>query len=148
MTTTMDRSGRSLVAPELFERLSRRVAEEAGVEPIDAEVITEQTLVFLEACAENPTLMLSPSERVDVGWHVFLLHTYDYLEFCTRVAGRFIHHTPTAGPGGGGAGHEATLEALRRTGLAVDWSLWPSHGADCRDCKKCTQCYQGCHDSP
>lgn len=92
--------------------------------------------------------MLSPSPQVDVGWHAFVLHTRDYMEFCTRVAGRFIHHTPTAGAEEPGASAAATLEALRRTAMAVDWSLWRGHGSDCKNCKKCTQCYQGCHDSP
>jgi len=34
------------------------------------------------------------SERVDDLWHEMLLFTHDYQEFCTRLAGRFIHHNP------------------------------------------------------
>ena len=32
--------------------------------------------------------------RIDDMWHIFILHTRDYAEFCHRYFGRFIHHEP------------------------------------------------------
>ena len=32
--------------------------------------------------------------RIDDMWHVFILHTRDYADFCDRYFGRFIHHQP------------------------------------------------------
>jgi hypothetical protein len=32
--------------------------------------------------------------RIDDMWHVFILHTRDYADFCDRYFGRFIHHEP------------------------------------------------------
>jgi hypothetical protein len=34
------------------------------------------------------------SVRVDEVWHQFVLFTAEYAEFCTRFAGRFLHHVP------------------------------------------------------
>jgi hypothetical protein len=37
-----------------------------------------------------------PTPRVvDQLWHVFLLYTRDYAEFCDLLGGGFIHHVPT-----------------------------------------------------
>ena len=33
--------------------------------------------------------------RIDDMWHVFILDTHDYADFCARYFGRFIHHDPT-----------------------------------------------------
>jgi len=32
--------------------------------------------------------------RIDDMWHIFVLHTRDYADFCARYFGRFIHHDP------------------------------------------------------
>ena len=133
----------SLVAPELFERLVTRIVEDESLDRSYAERIMCQALVFLVACANNPTTPLSPSRAVDIGWHTFILHTLDYAEFCQRVAGRFIHHNPTRG---GDVRSGTTLEAVQQTGYPVDMPLWMVE--DAADCDKCSQCHAGCHDSP
>jgi hypothetical protein len=35
-----------------------------------------------------------PSPAVDEIWHLFILFTMKYSEFCHQQFGRFIHHTP------------------------------------------------------
>ena len=37
---------------------------------------------------------LAPTFRADLFWHVFLLHTREYMRFCTEHFGKFIHHEP------------------------------------------------------
>lgn len=32
---------------------------------------------------------------IDEMWHSFILHTRDYVEFCDRFFGKYIHHTPS-----------------------------------------------------
>jgi hypothetical protein len=104
-----------------------------------SERVIEQTLVFLEACAENPGANLGPSTAVDAGWHAFLLHTREYASFCARVAGRFIHHEPADGDSGSGGTLAQTVEALRTTGYDVDDELWPlMAAADCADEGNCS----------
>jgi hypothetical protein len=71
-------AGRSLVAEELFERLTRRVITDEGHEPTFAVRVLDQALAFLGTCAVNHAESLSPSRMVD------------YREFRERVAGRFI----------------------------------------------------------
>jgi hypothetical protein len=134
---------RELVTPALFDKLTYRVTADGGTDPATAERIVEQAIAFLVACARNPNAQLRPSEQVDAGWHAFILHTRDYAEFCDRIAGRFIHHTPD-GPGEAPRTAEATgdtIAAMRAEGLHVDPDLWvPS--------AECSQCYAGCHDDP
>lgn len=149
MTTMVERTAqtvldpRELVHPELFARLVGRIVQEEQVSTGYAERVMSQALAFLKACALNPGAGLAPSRAVDVGWHAFVLHTREYAEFCDRVAGRFVHHTPT------GQGHAdegpasigATVAAMRAARLPVDIDLWAAES-------DCSQCYQGCHDSP
>lgn len=138
----------TLVSKELFDRLVSRIVEDEDVDRSHAERIMGQALVFLRACADNPTLRLSPPRVVDVGWHTFIIHTAEYAAFCERVAGRFIHHSPTGRSGARpGASLARTLHAARRTGYWLDMPLWASDRADCKE-GDCSQCHQGCVDSP
>jgi hypothetical protein len=107
-----------------------------------AERVIEQTLVFLVACAQNPGAKLAPSNVTDPGWHAFILHTQAYAEFCTRVAGRFIHHLPIMNDDiRSGNALARTKEALSRTGYPVDDELWPESPTCMRTCD------HPCHDS-
>lgn len=138
-----DSEPRQLIDTAVFNRLVSRIVEDDGLEVAMATRILEQALVFLKACADNPELLLSPSKAVDVGWHTFVLHTFDYAKFCEGVAGRFIHHNPVRTDDiGTGAALKRTMSALRRTGLRVDEELWRVDSADCN------QCHAGCYDSP
>jgi hypothetical protein len=78
-------------------------------------------------------LPLAPSEPVDDAWHVFLLHTRTYAEFCRSELGCFAHHEP-GGPSGEGhaTAYHRTLELLRRRYGELDPELWPEDGANCR----------------
>lgn len=44
---------------------------------------------------------------IDEMWHLFVLHTKDYCEFCIKVMGYFIHHLPTP------AGEKANQKRLK-----------------------------------
>lgn len=106
----------------------------------------DQALVFLAACAENTGVPLAPSARADIGWHMFILFTREYAEFCQHIAGRFLHHVPeddsTVSAVLDGRDRMAdTMAALNATGLRIDHEMW-ALAADCN------QCYNGCSDSP
>jgi|SRR5882757_7055144 len=138
-------TGRSLVTPALFERLAARLVVDEGYSPALAARVVDQALAFLGTSAKHRGEPLSPSRAVDPGWHVFVLHTRDYREFCRRVAGGFIDHVPTGGrPADGPAlALRRTVAAMRNTGYVVDDELWfSSAGASC------TGCHNGCHDDP
>jgi hypothetical protein len=131
----------TLVPAALFAKLVARVERDAKVDRERAERIMRQALAFLLACARNPETPLSPSREVDHGWHAFILHTREYADFCTRVAGQFIHHAPED-PGAdrarAAARTEMTADVIRRTGLPVDEELWSiGQGACSANCEKC-----------
>ncbi|WP_328403963.1 hypothetical protein OHS70_34145 [Streptomyces sp. NBC_00390] len=137
-------NARSLVSEELFGRLVNRIVKDEGIERPLAERIVTDALAFLAACGANPGAPLGPSEQVDIGWHTFILYTEPYAEFCQRVAGRFIHHSPADEPGMTYEPKRDTrlraVEAMRSIGYEPDHELW-GHAADC------SQCHSGCSDS-
>jgi len=152
MTTTLTTptgTGRSLISHALFHRLARRIVTGDNLDQGLAERIVDQALAFLAACARNTATPLAPSVLVDIGWHTFLLHTREYATFSHRIAGRFLHHTPTAPDDPAGTGqdaHEAlvrTVAAIEGAGFFVDHDLWAHAGAG-----DCTGCHNGCHDDP
>lgn len=152
MIRTLDKAnrGRTLVSDELFSRLVHRVALDHPELAADMPArIMDQALAFLGACATT-TEPIGPSRLVDIGWHAFILHTYDYAQFCQRSAGRFIHHEPEpTSDDDGRSGSEPigvpisrTVAAITAAGYVVDDQLWAPDRADCN------QCHAGCHDSP
>jgi len=60
----------------------------------EAEEIMEETMAFLLECASGAPEARSPSEKADIGWHIFILYTKDYHNWCMEHAGRFLHHSP------------------------------------------------------
>jgi hypothetical protein len=168
-------TGRSLVDPKLFDRLSARVAIESGTDRAKADRIMDQALAFLATCAVS-TVPLSPSKTVDIGWHVFLVYTQDYSEFCQRIAGRFIHHVPTDEQDGGGDGDDTCGSQKRQadgfcnahhpltvpttvSGLADSSPVWETTAAMVaagyvvdapmwEASGNCSQCHNGCHNDP
>ncbi|MGW4426132.1 glycine-rich domain-containing protein [Streptosporangium sp. NPDC004631] len=142
---------RTLIDTGLFDRLVLRVVHDHHIGVEEAEQIMEQTLAFLLACALRPWMRLAPSPQVDLGWHAFIVYTREYALFCTRVAGRFIHHTPDdettepARPADDTAAVDQTTTVMRELGLPVAKALWP-RPADCTS--KCHQCHAGCYNSP
>lgn len=148
MTATMEvlKTGRSLLRPEVFDRLVRQIVSNEEVEQDYAEAILDQALAFIQTCADNPGGHLRPSKAVDVAWHTFILNTAEYAIFCQRVAGRFIHHEPEefTPPADAGAMLSPTVEAMRGAGFVVDDELWAQTSGRCSQCHGgCTNCGQG-----
>lgn len=134
-TTT---SSKSLISDQLWSRLTKRiVAEHPDIDMAVAERIMEQALGFLKLCAISNTGGHSPSEQVDIGWHTFILYTKEYAEFCSRVAGRFIHHAPSdeVGVEYGTGNITRTVQAMRSLNIHVDEELWPNTASCSNYCK-------------
>ncbi len=113
----------------LWERLVRRVMKDNPEFPrFLAEQVMDQAIGFLCVIALNPGKMFSPAPLPDIGWHTFLLYTREYMAFCQRVAGRYIHHSPFDGPGGESSEPvecpECTARHMREAGIGVIDSLW------------------------
>lgn len=138
-------AGRTLVDPEFFDRLARRVAtEHDGVSREFAERIADQTLAFVGAAAVNDGPPLRPGRLVNLGWHEFLLFTREYDEVC-RSLGRFVHHVPDAPAGlvrAVGAADELarTAAAIDAAGYVVDPDLWAPSADKCGSCHEEGNC--------
>ncbi|RQP26059.1 glycine-rich domain-containing protein [Piscinibacter terrae] len=50
---------------------------------------------FVANAQSGGRFVAMPSKVVDALWHEFILHTRGYQDFCKRVFGRMLHHTPT-----------------------------------------------------
>lgn len=70
-----------------------RLAKEEKLSPEEAESLFKDTLLFLWLGSQVKG-SLAPTPRIDLGWHVFLLFTQDYREFCQEYFGRFVDHHP------------------------------------------------------
>lgn len=70
----------------------RNAAEQLNITVDEMQTYVPELLSFLVLASEQPTPMLS--NKVDTLWHQFILCTKDYLNFCYKYFGKFIHHTP------------------------------------------------------
>ncbi len=136
-----------LVSERLWDRLVRRIMRDESVAREIAERIMNEALGFLVVCAKNPSRAFGPSRMVDIGWHTFLWFSRDYMEFCQRIAGGYIHHEPSDEEGAsGGVSLLETIEALRQVG-PVDEMLWARDGGDCLNTGGCSYCGSTCVDT-
>lgn len=92
--------------------------------------------LWLGAVTDGP---IAPPPKVDDGWHMFILFTEDYAEFCERFFGAFRHHRPTrpSDPPDGGVTVRRTVAALKEQFGGFEWLsnnwLYPNmmEGAGC-----------------
>ncbi|USX56446.1 hypothetical protein [Lentzea sp. HUAS12] len=143
-TTVVLRDPRTLVSPEVWERLVKLIMRDHDIDFDLAERTFGQTLAYLVAAAENPGTPMGPTPAVDLGVHTFVLDTPRYIDFCQTYAGRYIHHVPVLEDDHGSPQQvlRTTIEAIRKAGFDPDRELWNAADVDCN------QCYAGCHDSP
>jgi hypothetical protein len=84
-------------APFLIEKLLKeRIADTWD----EGEALFMEVKRFLVLSRVVPSVAWNMySARVDEVWHQFVLFTTEYLEFCRRYFGRYIHHLPSNAPG-------------------------------------------------
>ncbi|AZK95657.1 MULTISPECIES: glycine-rich domain-containing protein [Streptomyces] len=136
-----------LISPELRADLIAVVRDDYWSDLSDelGERGVGQLVAFLATAAKTSGRM-TPSLRVDLFWHAFLLHSKPYAEFCASIGAGFIHHVPDRNghdPRAGRAAMARTRDTIRAAGHAVDPEFWPGDGA-----ADCSQSYAGCSDSP
>ena len=117
------------------------ISEKEKISISEARQLLEDTIRFLYLCSISDEA-LSPTEKLDVGWHHFILCTKEYANFCNKYLGRFIHHSPytakkkeslTSNPV-----VSTLLFAKRIFGeLSENWSLKQVANLNCNDSGKC-----------
>ncbi|MER5727803.1 hypothetical protein ABT084_05505 [Streptomyces sp. NPDC002138] len=123
------RHGRDLVSPALFERLAAFCADEYGLERVVADGVMDQAIAFVYIIGSQKAHDLAPSERVDPGWHTFMLHTQDYANWCQEQFGFFVHHAPNSKIRTRPL-MVSTTGRIKAAGFDVDERLWGA-AADC-----------------
>ncbi len=116
---------KDMISDVLWKRLFGRLAKEnSELSEQEIQMILDDTIGFLKLCGEYAEIGMVPSENVDLGWHVFLMYTRDYQNFCRKSFGCFVHHEPNDKEG----------ESLEKTALDtvkfMDTIGFPYHEAN------------------
>ena len=74
--------------------LAKKIVAATDIEKDEAVDILRELIRFLHL-VHLTTERLTPSHKVDMAWHEFILFTKAYADFCTNHFGRFIHHYPS-----------------------------------------------------
>ena len=137
---------RTLVEPEVFDKLARFFAAEQEVTLPYAERALGQFLIFLKAHADGKHLdpefglllptgesyRVVPTTTVDAVWHAALQSSEPYLAACEAIAGEYVHHRPVLTEAmRNGTAKEYTMKALAATGYAIDMEFWDGAAESC-----------------
>lgn len=144
-TAVQIRDPRACVPSQVWDREVLLITRAHATGRDLAERIFGQAVAYLVTSAERPEARIGPSQAVDLGVHSFVLDSINYMAFCDRHAGRYIHHVPHL-PGEDTQEPPAlrgTVEAIRASGFEIDTELWTV-----KDAADCSQCHAGCTDSP
>jgi uncharacterized protein (TIGR04222 family) len=112
------------------DSFGRRLARENRWTPAYAARIVREYQRFL-LLARSASELISPSDPVDQAWHLHVLDTRGYRDFCRKVLGRQLDHCPSRGGsderGKFQAAYVHTLELYRRAfGEEPPEDIWPS----------------------
>ncbi len=143
-------SSKDLIPEKLWDRITRRIMKDCHFDKEMAEVILDGTLCFLKMCGDYPNRSFSPSKLIDIGWHMFLLYTRGYQEFCNRVNGGFIHHEPNDGENMDlkKDGVQSVVQFMRENDISFHKKLWLGKMSLC-DGNRCTvDCKNDCSPGP
>lgn len=125
---------RSAIAFQPPELLINRFCRDHQLSEQDALETFEQTKQFLVLCAANKNVRYSPSEKIDLMWHQFILHTRDYFAFCDKL-GSFVHHQPSEEKHP--HNYETTKRDLENFFGTINNAYWGDKTSDC-DGNDCT----------
>lgn len=102
----------------------------------DATKALREVLRFLFLVARRDAGRLTPSHRVDLAWHEFILCTKAYREVCDKLFGRYIDHHPGGSHELNRRQYQETLRCYERTFGSPDPGYWGDKNADL-DCGAC-----------
>ena len=96
-----------------------------------------EVLRFLILVSRKESGQLTPSHRVDLAWHEFILCTRAYHEFCEAYFGRFIHHYPGGATKQNSLQFQETLKRYEQAFGTPDLEYWGAGNADRLECGTC-----------
>ncbi len=132
---------KQLIPESLWQRLVTRVTKDASVTQEEAEDIVDGVIGFLKLSADHPGNAFAPSRKVDIGWHVFLMYTREYADFCQQIGRRFIHHRPNDDSNQHNNGNaRQTIAFMQLNGIPYNPKTWIVKETEKADC----DCENGC----
>lgn len=119
--------------PLLLERVGRALF----CDEQQAKLALEEVAKFLILASRHGDGPLTPSPRLDLAWHEWILFTKEYLDFCQEHFGKMIHHEPGGEPRNNQRQFQATLRLYRESFGAPPPSIWDSGQAtaSCGNCE-------------
>jgi hypothetical protein len=128
----------SLLADQLLathSQLASKITRAAFCQFGECGLGLAEVIRFLFLVAERTEGTLTPSHRVDLVWHEFILHTRAYHEFCSQHFGKFIHHQPGGDQKDHAARFQQTLDAYRRRFGNPPDAWWKDKESSCGSCE-------------
>jgi hypothetical protein len=83
-------------APFLIEKLLKERIAQTAEEAVALFLEVKKYIVLVQS--DDTKIWEMHSLRVDEVWHQFILFTTQYLDFCQRFLGRYVHHSPSNAP--------------------------------------------------
>ena len=105
-------------------RLQDHVAQTTALTGARAEAAMLGYRQFLWLCAQGEGVQV-PSPAIDAVWHLHLLDTRAYADFCDQVIGRMIHHSPGRPAAAKDPAYAETRAALTQHFGPAEPGLWP-----------------------
>jgi len=106
--------------------LGTKLARALFCDPCQCQFALTEVIKFLTLVADHEGRQLTPSSRVDLAWHEFILFTRVYIEFCEQNFGRYIHHEPGGDQAKHRRQHVETLTYYRQRFGEPPADFWPS----------------------
>lgn len=101
-----------------------------------------EVIKFMALAAARTNSPLTPSARVDLAWHEFILFTRLYERFCQQNFGKMIHHEPSDDHQQNMQQYRETLRRYREIFGAPPHSYWGGiqSGPDVTQSAHCGNC--------
>jgi hypothetical protein len=85
----------SMIEDYSFAQVREKLLKEARLAPSIIDQAIEEFRKYLKLVALGHRSIGMNSREVDEVWHTFILFTRDYMSFCDRVYGSYLHHQPS-----------------------------------------------------
>jgi hypothetical protein len=120
-----------------YPLLSTKLQAALNCDASRAEAALGEAVRFLCLIAAHPNTRLTPSHRVDLAWHEFILFTKAYREFCEQHFGRFVDHHPGGSDGQNRRHYRLALYLYAQHFGTPDPEFWDhaTQGAQCGECE-------------
>lgn len=81
-----------------LEPIAYKVCRDEGFTIEEVDNAIEDYRIFLQLIRNSePGSLVAPTSLIDIVWHHHILDTLKYMDDCSHIFGRYIHHYPYSG---------------------------------------------------